>query len=110
MEVRNSSDQVIKQQVWGAMYVDELVQTSLNDDPADGGESVCESAYWACQDANFNVLGVVDSTGVLVERYEYEPYDKRMTFISPGSNDTGVFAPILKTDPAPDWWALLTGA
>lgn len=67
---RNGSDQTLKQQVWGVSYVDELVQVSLNQDPfnADSGtytENVCERSYWAMQDVNFNVLGLVSRAGRL---------------------------------------------
>jgi hypothetical protein len=51
IEMRNNADKTIKQQVWGPGYVDELVQIAVNDDPTDT-EQVCESTYWAMQDAN----------------------------------------------------------
>jgi hypothetical protein len=41
------------------------------------------------QDANWNVLGIVNSTGVLGERYEYTPYGQRTVYFSPGVNDPG---------------------
>ncbi len=44
---------------WGLGYVDELVQIGINDDPTDAGEDDCETFYWAMQDANYNVLGMV---------------------------------------------------
>ena len=91
IETRNGSDMVLKQQVWGLTYVDELVQTSINSDPA--ADNSCETAYWVCQDANYNVLGLVDSAGTLKERYEYTPYGQRTVFFSPGSNDTDLMAP-----------------
>ncbi len=96
IETRNGSNQTLKQHVWGSpgSYIDELVQTSLNDDPADSGEQDCESHYWVMQDANFNILGVVDSSGTLRERYEYTPYGERRVFTSPGVNDPLCYAPI----------------
>ena len=39
------------------------------------------------QDSNFNVLGIVDATGTLVERYEYTSYGRRTVFHIPGSNN-----------------------
>jgi RHS repeat-associated protein len=93
VEQRNGSDQTLKQHVWGTRYIDELVQVSTNDDPTDGGEQTCETSYWACQDANYNVLGVVNSSAVLKERYEYKPYGERFVFFNPGSNDVGLYAP-----------------
>ena len=42
IETRNGSDMVLKQQVWGLTYVDELVQTSINSDPS--ADNSCETA------------------------------------------------------------------
>ncbi len=66
VEVRNGSDQMIRQNVWGLTYIDELVQTSVK-----------TRHFYALQDANFNVLGVTTHGGKLVERYEYTPYGRR---------------------------------
>jgi hypothetical protein len=52
-------------------------------DPADAGEDDCETAYYALQDANFNVLGLIDAGGELAERYEHTPYGQRTAFTSP---------------------------
>ncbi len=87
IEERNGSNLVLKQFVWGRRYIDELVQTSINSDPTNTSHQTCDVNYWAMQDANFNVLGIADSSGVLKERYEYGPYGQRTTFISPGTND-----------------------
>jgi len=86
-------DNVLKQHVWGLTYIDELVQVRLNDDPADANESDCETRYWALHNANFNVMGIVESDGDLKERYEYTPYGRRTVFFSPGSNDALCMAP-----------------
>jgi RHS repeat-associated protein len=51
--------------------------------------------YWALQDANYNVLGIIDSSGVLTERYQYTPYGQRKVFFSDGANDVGCYAPTL---------------
>ena len=59
IEEQNGSAQTIKQYVWGKQYIDELVQTSINSSPS--SQSTCDVPYWACQDANWNVLGVVDA-------------------------------------------------
>jgi RHS repeat-associated protein len=93
VEVRNGSDATLKQYVWGRTYIDELVQTSINDDPADGTEQDCETQYFAMQDANYNVLGIVDASGNLKERYEYTPYGERTVYYSPGPNDPKAMAP-----------------
>ncbi len=92
VESRNGNDNTLKQHLWGLGYIDELVQIATNDDPTDTNERVCESKYWACCDANYNVLGVVDSSGVVIERYEYTPYGQRQVFIRSGTNDTGCYA------------------
>jgi RHS repeat-associated protein len=88
IESRNGSDQVLKQQVWGLSYVDELVQVGVNQDPwnatskASSGiyENKCERFFFVCQDANYNVLGVLSSKGWLAERYEYDAYGKRQVY------------------------------
>jgi RHS repeat-associated protein len=91
VETRDGSEYTVKQHVWGTRYVDELCHLTVyasgpfSEDPP--------SLYWACQDANYNVLGVVDASAVLVERYEYEPYGERTAFFSPGTNDVGCYAP-----------------
>ena len=94
LEVRNGSGDVLKQQLWGARYIDELVQVSINTDPADAGEDVCDANYYPMQNANFNVLGLADANGVLVERYEYTPYGQRTVFTKAGINDTLTTAPL----------------
>ncbi|MEM9753205.1 MAG: hypothetical protein AAF916_07440 [Planctomycetota bacterium] len=94
IEERNGSDLVLRQRVWaptGVGYIDELLQVSLNDDPLDITEQDCESAYWAFHNANYNVMGLVDSAGALTERYEYTPYGMRQVYSSAGANDAGGF-------------------
>jgi RHS repeat-associated protein len=93
IETRNYYDEVIKQNVWGKQYVDEILQVGINTDPGDdddvgtgGVQDNCETYYYAVQDANYNVMGLVNSTGDLVERYEYTPYGRRRVFINAGSD------------------------
>ena len=57
--------------VWARNYIDELVQLARG-----------TTKYWVCQDANYNVLGLVSSTGILKERYQYTPYGQRTGFSS----------------------------
>ena len=85
IETRDVNNQVLKQHVWGLTYVDELVQIAINQDPENATigtntENLCERFFWALQDANFNVMAVVNSTGIVVERYEYTPYGQRTIF------------------------------
>jgi RHS repeat-associated protein len=93
IETRNGSDQVLNQHVWGTRYIDELLQITINDDPADANEDDCETACYALHNANFNVLGLVDGDGDLVERYEYTPYGRRTVYTDAGVNDDRVMAP-----------------
>ena len=94
-ETRNGSDIAIKQQVWGLQYVDELVQVQVAVNSDQSTDNSCDALYWVCQDANYNVLGLVDNHGVLAERYEYTPYGQRTVFFSPGVNDVGCYASTL---------------
>jgi len=71
---RNGTNQPLKTYVWGNQYVDELVQIQAHIGDVTG------AAYWAMQDANYNVLGVMNSAGTMVERYEYTPYGERITY------------------------------
>ena len=101
IEERGGS-QVLKQNVWGLQYIDELVQIGLNQDPQNASacdpagqkENLCERFFWVCQDANFNVQGVLSAKGMLVERYEYTPYGQRTVFskgwLLADMNDDGV--------------------
>ena len=80
---RNGANEILRQHVWGTQYIDELVQTGVNQDPMDTNEpggGRCERFFYACQDANYNVLGVVNATGMLTERYEYTPYGQRTVY------------------------------
>ena len=96
IETRNGSDESLTQHVWGLTYVDELLRIDINDDPAT--ENVCvDYTYYALQDANFNVLGLVESDGDLAERYEYTPYGQRTIYKSAGSDDALCMAPILES-------------
>jgi RHS repeat-associated protein len=53
-----------KQYVWGTRYVDELV---CRDDAT-------PQRLYACQDANFNVTSITDTSGAVQERFVYDPY------------------------------------
>jgi RHS repeat-associated protein len=46
------------------------------------------------QNANFNVIGLSDADGTLVERYEYTPYGQRTVYKKAGSNDALTTAPL----------------
>ena len=57
-----------RQFVWGLRYIDDLI---CRDRSVTG--SLDERLY-GCQDANWNMTAVVDTTGAVQERYEYDPY------------------------------------
>jgi RHS repeat-associated protein len=63
-----------RQFVWGQRYIDDLV---LRDKDTDTDGDFDERLF-AMQDANWNVTGYVDLTGVTVERYVYSPYGRRL--------------------------------
>ncbi len=90
IEERNGSNQSIKDRVWGLTYIDEAVQTRVNTNPTG---TASWTSYWLCQDSNFNVLGMANSSGTLTERYEYSAYGQRQVFVSSGSNDPGCYTP-----------------
>jgi RHS repeat-associated protein len=59
-----------RQFVWGLRYVDDLV---LRDRDSTGGGSLNERLF-ACQDPNWNLTAVSDSSGTIQERYAYSAY------------------------------------
>jgi len=56
-----------KQYVWGIRYMDELV---CRDDAT-------PQRLYSCQDANFNLTAITDTSGDVVERYVFDPYGNR---------------------------------
>jgi len=85
IETRNGSDNVIKHKVWGPTYVDELVQVATNDNPTVDDDM--DDSYVILDDANFNVIGMMNDDHDLIERREYHPYGRRQVFIN-GPNDS----------------------
>jgi RHS repeat-associated protein len=57
-----------RQVVWGVRYIDDLI---LRDRSVTG---TLNERLYGCQDANWNMTAVTDSTGTVQERYEYDPY------------------------------------
>ena len=76
IEMQNGSGYLSKQYVWGSQYIDELIQIGM----ATSTTNICVYYFWACQDANYNVIGLVDHTGRLIERYDYTPYGERSVY------------------------------
>jgi RHS repeat-associated protein len=64
--------------VWSPVYVDALVLRD-RDTNADGS---LDERLWVVQDANYNVVALVDDSGAVVERYEYDAYGQR-TVLAP---------------------------
>jgi YD repeat-containing protein len=86
IETHNGSDQVIKHNVWGPTYVDELVQVAANTNPSvDGDMDVFRVIL---DDANFNIIGIMNDSHDLIERREYHAYGKRQVFVQRDSAET----------------------
>jgi RHS repeat-associated protein len=61
------SGSMVEQYVWGARYIDELV---CRDDST-------PQRLYVCQDANFNLTSITDTSGSVAERYLFVPYGSR---------------------------------
>ena len=59
-----------RQFVWGNRYIDDLM---LRDRDTDSNGSLDERRY-ATQDFNWNVVGLIDISGMVQERFAYDPY------------------------------------
>ncbi len=76
--------------VWSPVYVNALV---LRDTDTSGtgltatGSSL--TRYWVVQDANWNVVALVDGSGTVVERYDYTPFGVVTVLNADGSVKTG---------------------
>ena len=85
-----------RQFVWGVHYVDDLI---LRDRDTTGGGTLNERFY-AMQDPNWNVTGLVDTTGSVQERYSLSAYGMP-NFLTP------TFAP--RAGSSFDWDTLFGG-
>ncbi len=56
--------------VWSPVYVNALIE---RDDQPDGYGDMNRRLY-ATQDANWNTTALIDTSGTVVERYQYDPY------------------------------------
>ncbi len=80
-EERSSADSTrLRDYVWGAQYIDELLcrRTYDSQNPT--------ATHYFVQDANWNVITLLDSQGAVLERYRYDPYGKP-TFLNPDGTD-----------------------
>jgi len=61
-----------QQYVWGLRYIDDLVLRDRNtSDPPNG---ILDERLYAIQDPNWNVTTIIDDSGDVQERYEYQAY------------------------------------
>jgi RHS repeat-associated protein len=66
-----------KQYVWGTRYIDELV---LRDqDTSSPPNGTLNQRHYALQDANFNVVAIVGTSGSVVRRFDYDAYGHSTT-------------------------------
>jgi RHS repeat-associated protein len=75
-----------KQYVWGIRYIDELILR--DNDTSNPLNGTLNQRHYALQDANFNVVAIVGSTGSVVRRYSYDAYGYSTTLeadYSPGA-------------------------
>jgi RHS repeat-associated protein len=62
--------QTTVQYVWSPVYVDALVPR----DRDTNGDGTLDERIWVVQDANYNVVALLDNSGNVVERYGYDPF------------------------------------
>ena len=98
-----------EQNVWGLRYIDDLVLRDRDSDSdgvaGDGSlgkaNSGLDERHYALQDANWNVVAIVEPDGDIAERYTYTAYGKckvRMTNFTPAANNESAY----------DWRSLYT--
>jgi hypothetical protein len=80
------------QYVWSPVYVDALAERDR--DPSGGGNMI--ERLYVQQDANWNVTALVSSLGVVLERYDYDPFGA-VSYLTPA------FATIADDDQAADY-------
>ncbi len=83
IEETNGSDTVQRTYVWGPIYIDELI---LFEDTAGNG-GTAGAGYFALRHHNYNVVALADSSGTIVERYDYNPYGQRFVLNADFSAD-----------------------
>jgi RHS repeat-associated protein len=76
-QVEDSEWLLNKQYVWGIRYIDELILR--DNDTSDPINGTLNQRHYALQDANFNVVAIIGSTGSVVRRYSYDAYGHSTT-------------------------------
>ena len=89
IEERNSSNVAQVQYTWSAAYIDAMIARDRDTD----NNGTLEQRVYVMQDANWNITAIANSTGAVVERFQYDAYGKRTvlsaTFVA--ASDTFVF-------------------
>ncbi|WP_432799583.1 hypothetical protein [Poriferisphaera sp. WC338] len=83
IEVRDGSNETLKQNVWGLQYIDELIQSRAATISGEFDGDYIDA--YMMHDANYNILGITNEHGVMMERYEYTPYGERTIYTFSGS-------------------------
>ncbi len=102
-ETRNGSGNMVQQFIHGTQYIDELVMVRV----AKKGD------LYVHQDANWNVIGVTDLAGSVVERHKYTPYGIMQVDQETGFGDRDGDGDVDATDkgtPGTDCTGTVTGA
>jgi RHS repeat-associated protein len=77
IETRDGSENLFQQFIHGTQYIDELVMVRVKD----------KGDLYVHQDANWNVIGLTDLGGSLVERHVYRPYGEMIVHQETGYGD-----------------------
>jgi RHS repeat-associated protein len=77
IETRDGSGNMVQQFIHGTRYIDELIQMRVKD----------KGDLYVHQDANWNVTGLTDLGGSIVERYVYTPYGELTVHQDTGYGD-----------------------
>ena len=79
-----------RQYVEGGTYIDEhLIFDKDTDNDGDCTDAGGSERYFYCQQANWNVVAVTDSSGDTVEKIDYDPYGEATVTVQPGKTASG---------------------
>ena len=76
IEERNSSNVAQMQYTWSAAYIDGMI---ARDRDTDNNGSLDQRVY-VMQDANWNITAIANSTGAVVERFQYDAYGSERSY------------------------------